>query len=259
MLPWRRASGTTMARRFRAPLAVLVVSVVALAALGMRDPFALAGTGAAIVLLFATLREYAIGARGLRTASGRSWPSALLGLFERDRRRYGGYLVHLGLGVMAIAVIGSNVYQEQARGIVAPGESFEVGGYTLEYTGLRQRSGGSNGIESEVVAVLDVREGDRLVGTMEPGRRFFANFPGQPMAIVDVDTGLREDLYVFLQGWDDAGVAEVNAFVNPLMAWLWIGAGVYVLGGIVAFVPQAAPQRATEAAPGRSPAATEGA
>ena len=243
VLPWRRAGNATLVRRFRGPLAVLVGSALVLAALGMHDRFALAGTSAAIVLLFVTLREFALGARGLRAAGGRSWPAALLGLFERDRRRYGGYLVHLGLGVMAIALVGSNVYQEQTRATIAPGESFEVGRYTLDYEGLRERAGSANGIELEVAALLTVRRGEEQVGTLAPGRRFFRNFPQQPMAIVDVDLGLREDLYVFLQGWDDAGVAEINAFVNPLMAWLWIGAGVYVLGGIVVFAPQPVPER----------------
>jgi cytochrome c-type biogenesis protein CcmF len=254
VLPWRRATNATLVRRFRAPLAVFAGSAVVLAALGMHDRFALAGTSAAIVLLYVTLREFALGARGLHAAGGRSWPAALLGLFERDRRRYGGYLVHLGLGVMAIAVVASNVYQEQVRATIAPGESFAVGRYTLDYEGLRQRDGTANGIDSEVIALITVREGEETVGTLAPGRRFFRNFPQQPMAIVDVDTGLREDLYVFLQGWDDGGVAEINAFVNPLMSWLWIGSAVYVLGGIVVFAPQAAPERLRR--PAAAPAAT---
>ena len=260
VLPWRRAGNVTLVRRFRGPLAVLAGSALLLAALGMHDRFALAGTSAAIVLLYVTLREFALGAHGLRTAGGRSWPAALLGLFERDRRRYGGYLVHLGLGVMAIALVGSNIYQEQARATIAPGESFAVGRYTLDYEGLRERPGSANGIELEVVALLTVRRGAEQVGTLAPGRRFFRNFPQQPMAMVDVDVGLREDLYVFLQGWDDAGVAEINAFVNPLLVWLWIGAGVYVLGGIVVFVPQPAPERLRRpvAAPGVAPGAARG-
>ncbi|MYD65080.1 MAG: hypothetical protein F4X26_03665, partial [Chloroflexi bacterium] len=220
-------------------------SAALLAALGMRDGFALAAVSASTTLGYVTLREFAIGARGRRAAAGSSWPAALLGLFERDRRRYGGYLVHLGLAVMAVAVVSATVYQSQARGIVAPGESFEVGGYTLAFEGLRERAGTANGIETEVVAAVTVRRGGDVVTSLEPGRRFFRNFPEQPMAMVDVDTGWREDLYVFLQGWDADGVAEINAFVNPLMAWLWIGAGLYVLGGIVVFAPQPARERVT--------------
>ena len=94
-----------------------------------------------------------------------------------------------------------------------------------------------------MLASLTVRRDGETVTTLAPGRRFFRNFPEQPMAMVDVDSGWREDIYVFLQGWDEEGVAEINAFVNPLMVWLWIGAGIYVLGGIVVFAPQPARER----------------
>ncbi len=241
VLPWRRASRVTLLRRFRGPVAVALLSLALLVTLGVRDRYALAGLIAAAVLLYVTLREFALGARALRAASGRHWPAAVLALFERDRRRYGGYLVHLGLAVMAIAAVSSSVYQEQTRALVAPGESFEIGRYSLEYIGLRERTDLANGIESEVVSLLRVQDGGEFVAVLEPGRRFFPNFPGQPLTKVDIETGLREDLYVFLQGWDSEGVAEISAFVNPLMIWLWIGAGVYVAGGLVVFAPVQAP------------------
>ena len=241
VLPWRRAARVTLLRRFRGPVAVALLSLALLVTLGVRDRYALAGLIAAAVLLYVTLREFALGARAVRAASGRHWPAAVLALFERDRRRYGGYLVHLGLAVMAIAAVSSSVYQQQTRALVAPGESFEIGRYSLEYIGLRERTDLANGIESEVVSLLRVQDGGEFVAVLEPGRRFFPNFPGQPLTKVDIETGLREDLYVFLQGWDSEGVAEISAFVNPLMIWLWIGAGVYVAGGLVVFAPVQAP------------------
>ena len=251
VLPWRRAANGTLLRRFRAPLLVLGGAAIVLATLGVRDPFALAGSSVAIVLVYVTVREFVVGARGTRRASGRSWPAAFFGLFDRDRRRYGGYLVHLGLAVMAVAVIGSTIYQTQVRQTVAPGESFEAGGYTLTYDGLRSREGTANGVELEVVAPLTVTRGGEVVARLEPGRRFFRNFPDQPMAIVAVDQRLFEDIYVFVQGWDENGVAEFQAFINPLMLWLWIGAGLYTFGGLIAF----APVRATVPATRRLPSA----
>ena len=237
VLPWRRAGGGTLARRFRAPLIVLAASAATLAALGMRDPFALATVAVATTLGYATLREFVLAARGARRAGGVNWAAATLRLFERDHRRYGGYLVHLGVAVIAVAVIGSNVYQQQTRAVVAPGESFEIGGYTLVYNGLLRRAGGGNGIESEIVASLDVRRGGDDAGRLEPGQRFFRNFAEQPITAIGLRSTLREDLYVFLGGWDDQQVAEFQAFVNPLVAWLWIGAALYIAGGIVAFAP----------------------
>jgi len=239
--PWRRASQETMSRRLRAPLAVTVVVTAALAVAGMRDPFAVLGVGAAVFTLYATLREFALGTRGAQRARAAggvgSWLAALSGLFDRDRRRYGGYLVHIGVAVMAIAIVGSNIYQTHVRAIVAPGESFELGRYSVVYAGLTQTPGTANGVESETVAILDVRRGERSVAALAPGRRIFGNFPQQPLAIVAVDSGWREDVYVFVQGWDENGVAEFQAFINPLMLWLWLGAAVYTVGGLIAFAP----------------------
>ncbi|MSQ36343.1 MAG: heme lyase CcmF/NrfE family subunit [Dehalococcoidia bacterium] len=254
VLPWRRAAGATLARRFRGPLVVAVAAGLALGAGGMRDPFALTATCAATVLLFVTLREFAIGARGVRRASGVAWPAALAALFERDQQRYGGYLVHLGVGVLAIAIVGSNIYQQQIRATVAPGGSFEAGGRTLTFDGLQERAPARNGIDTEVVAALRVTRGGEERAPLAPGRRLFTNFPQQPTSIIAIEHTWRDDLYVFVQGWDADGVTEFQVFVNPLMPWLWAGAGVYIVGGLLAFVPLRA-RPALVTAPAREPAA----
>ena len=92
-----------------------------------------------------------------------------------------------------------------------------------------------NGIEVEGLTRLHVTRDGKPVVTLEPGRRFFSNFPDQPTAIVAVDSTLARDLYVFTQGWDENRRAEIQVFVNPLTKWLWIGGGVYALGGLLAF------------------------
>ena len=254
VLPWRRAAGGTLARRFSTPLALAVIATVGLAAAGLRDRFALATTVAAITVAYVTLREFAVGARGLRRASGSSWPAAFGGLLHRDRRRYGGYLVHLGVAILAVAIVGSTVYQQQMRAVVAPGDRFEVGRYTVEYEGLSERAGTGNGVQSEILATVRVLRGETEVGRLAPGRRFFSNFPDQPMTIVAIDSNWREDLYLFVQGWDDLGNAEFNAFVNPLMLWLWVGGALYTVGGLIAFAPVRAPRPADQPVP---PAATQ--
>jgi cytochrome c-type biogenesis protein CcmF len=144
------------------------------------------------------------------------------------------------------------------RTAVAPGESFEAGGRTLTYEGLRERPGTSNGVETEIVAPVTVTNDDgKEIAYLEPGRRLFTNYPEQPTGIVALDSTLRDDLYVFVQGWDANGVAEFHVFVNPLISWLWIGGAVYVVGGLIAFAPVRAsvPERrevSAEAAPQRA-------
>ncbi len=250
LLPWRRGAARSLRRRFAAPAVVLAGSAAVLWTAGVRDPFALGGIVCAATLASVTLREYWLGARGARRARGRgvaSWPLAVAALFRRDPRRYGGYLVHLGAAVMAVAVVASTAYQQQVRVAIAPGESFEAGRYTLTYERLEGRPGTANGVESDAVATVTVREGGRLLGEMQPGRRFFTNFPDQPMGIVAVRSTWREDLYLFIQGWDEDLVAEFQAFVNPLVIWLWTGAGLLVAGGLLAFGWQRPPPRGAAA------------
>ncbi|MEX2228992.1 MAG: cytochrome c-type biogenesis CcmF C-terminal domain-containing protein [Dehalococcoidia bacterium] len=249
VVPWRGAAPRTLVRRLRAPAAIVAAATVALAWLGVRDGFALAGAGAAIGVASVCVREYALGARGLRRATGRPWPAAFAALFARDQRRYGGYLVHIGVAIMAIAVISSNIYQDQTRAVVAPGESFRAGAYTLTYNRLYAERPNRNGIDVEVRAEITVSRGDEVVATLAPGRRTFTNFPGQPVAIVAIDGSFARDLYVFIQGWDESLTAEFQAFVNPLVRWLWIGGAVYVLGTVIALAPRREPARERAASP----------
>jgi cytochrome c-type biogenesis protein CcmF len=254
VLPWRGVSRATLARRLRGPALAALALTVVLAVLGVRDAFALATIGASAAIGYVTLREYALGARAIRAASGRSWPAALGTLFERDRGRYGGYLVHLGVAMMAVAVVASNVYQEQGRAVLRPGETFEIGEYALRYEGLVEVRPGVNGIEREVLASVAVERGGEPRTTLEPGQRTFANFPSQPTGIVAVGGSFREDLYLFLQGWEADQTVELHVFVNPLVRWLWIGAALYTLGGVLAFLPLRQPAAARVASPAGEPA-----
>ena len=231
VLPWRRVAGGLLARRLRWPLAAGAALAAVLAVLGMGDPFALATVVMAALVLVVTVREYATGTRARRRAGDGSWPAALAGLVRRNRRRSGGYLVHIGIALVAIAAVSSYSFQEQVRMVVAPGESFEVGGHTIAYDGLFSRHPGVNGIESEVVARITVDGTHQL----NPGQRFFTNFQGQPVAIVAIDGSPLRDVYVFVQNWTTEGVAEVQVFVNPLMQLLWLGGVVMMVGGLLAY------------------------
>jgi len=239
VLPWRGATTATVMQRIRHPLLVSAGGALVLVPFGVLDPFMVAGVAIAIGIAFVTLREFVLGARGLRNARRGevSWPGAVLALFDRDPRRYGGFTVHLAVALMAIAILASNVYEQQVRVSMAPGDRTEFAGYTFVYGGLREEAGTANGVQSEVRATLRVLKDGREVTTLEPGKRFFRNFPGQPSTVVGLHTSPRADLYTFIEGWDEEGVAEIQLFVNPLVMWLWIGAALYAAGGLIAFAP----------------------
>lgn len=235
LLPWRRAAPGVFRRRILPRVAATTGVTVLLFVFGMRHASALAATGAAAGIVIITVLEFTAGARAVGRARGVPAVRALPSLFGRDPRRYGGYLAHIGIAVMAIAVVGSTIYRAQERAVLAPGESFAVRGYTFTYDRLNSRQPGVNGIETEVFADVAVTKDGRDVALMQPARRFFTNFPGQSTGVVALDENLSRDLYLFVQGWDANGVVELHAFVNPLIMWLWIGGGIYVAGALLAY------------------------
>ncbi|TAJ20439.1 MAG: heme lyase CcmF/NrfE family subunit, partial [Dehalococcoidia bacterium] len=249
LLPWRRGAPAMLRRRGGPIVAATAVTGATLFLLGMRDIRALLATSAAASVVLVSAREFAAGARALGRERGTSPVGALPSLFGRDSRRYGGYLVHIGVAVMAVAVVGSTIYRAQERAVLAPGESFQARGYTFTYERLTSREPKVNGIELEVYADIRVTKDGREVALMRPGRRFFSNFPEQPTGIVALDESLTRDLYLFVQGWNKDGLAEVHAFVNPLIMWLWIGGGIYIAGGLLAYGPSRARRRATVTEP----------
>jgi cytochrome c-type biogenesis protein CcmF len=153
--------------------------------------------------------------------------------FKQNPRRYGGYITHIGLAVMAIGIIASTAYESRNRFTVEPGESFSVGNYSFEYQGLWGQKPETNGIEIEAGTEITLLENNQIVNILRPGRRFFYSAPNQPVAIVDIDSNLIRDVYVFTQGWNEKQVAEIQILIKPLVQWLWIGAGIYIAGVLV--------------------------
>ena len=102
-----------------------------------------------------------------------------------------------------------------------------------EYQGLWGQKPEKNGIEIEAGTELTLIENNQAVNVLRPGRRFFYSAPNQPVAIVDIDSNLIRDVYVFTQGWDEKQVAEIQILIKPLVQWLWIGAGLYIAGVLV--------------------------
>jgi cytochrome c-type biogenesis protein CcmF len=182
---------------------------------------------------------------------------ALWRLVGRNRRRYGGYLIHIGIILAAIGVIGSRFYQVETQKNLAVGESMSIhsdfvgGTYELTYRGLQDGQSPDDRVITE--AILDVKFNGQPVGALIPTREFFV-VQQQPMTIPSKRSTLADDLYVILGGWEGNGeTATFKAYINPLVNWLWIGGVVLVLGSLVAGWPN--PQEAGERAATRTKAA----
>jgi len=141
------------------------------------------------------------------------------------RRRYGAYLAHLGMLVVAVGIAASQGGQQEKDVTLAPGEQVTVAGYTLTYTGSEQREFGDH---DELIAAM--RFGDR---TLEPSRAVYAGLGGQALTHVAITTTPFADVYVVLAAANEDGSASFRVFVNPLVTWIWAGGAVIILGVVL--------------------------
>ena len=245
LLAWRRTSTSSLARNFRWPTALgLGVTALLMVLLGFGRAGAALAFGACAFVFGAIALEFARGLR-VRRRAGRAWWSALRLLVTANRRRYGGYIVHLGVVVLALGVIGSSFFQETADMRLRPGGNYTVGRYNLTYEGLSSYR--EPGLEA-TIATLTVGGASPL--QLRAERRVHANWEQQPVTGVAIGTSLPwlDDIYVLLTDWDDQGTVGLRVFINPLVSLIWLG-GVLLLGGTgIAAWPAAVAVRQTERA-----------
>ena len=152
-------------------------------------------------------------------------------------------IIHLGIALIAIGVIGSSAYTAEKEVSLSPGESTTLNQYTLTYEGLEDRSTPSMDI---VTATLSVQNGGHFIGQLTPEKIFHHSFE-QPVTEVAIHSTLREDLYVILAGWSDDNTAQFTIMVRPAIKWIWIGGGFLMFGGLIALW---IPRRAKPKTPG---------
>jgi cytochrome c-type biogenesis protein CcmF len=212
----------------KVPLALGAATVIPLAALGVSSVGALIAFGLSAFTVSAIVAEFVRGSRVHRRREALGWGSALVRTMVRNRRRYGGYVVHLGVVLIVIGFAGS-AFSTERQAQLSPGGSMEVGGYTLRYTGAESSETAEKQINT---AVVEAYRGDDYVTTLHPQRNFhFAQ--EQPQSEVAIRTNPIEDLYVVAQSFDSDDAVVLVAFVNPLTWWIWAGAGVMALGMLV--------------------------
>ena len=151
-----------------------------------------------------------------------------------NRPRYGGYIVHIAIILIAIGIAGSSLYDVEKEATLKVGESMTIKNYTLTYESLDHYETQSKVV---VTATLSAYNEGKLLGTLTPEKYFHQSYD-QPVTEVAIRSTLIEDLYVILIGWDEDGTTAFKVLVNPLVNWIWIGGGVFVLGGLIAFWPE---------------------
>ncbi len=241
LFAWRRQSVQRLGRSLWWPFLLATAVVIALLIGGMRNLGALFGFWIVSCVSITTLWEYARGVLARRRAQKEPWPVALWRLTGRNRRRYGGYLIHLGVVCMALGVLGTEMFQQETQGTLARGETMSLGGFDVTYNGLGNRRGDAD--LAIVEADLTLKRGDRVLRTLIPRREIYQN-SGQTMTIPATRSSISEDFYVILAGWESGGdTATFKVYLNPLINWLWFGGLIFVLGTVVAVWPDVEAER----------------
>ncbi len=248
LVAWRQASARQLGRLLWAPFVLTLVLVGLLVIAGITNPGALLGFGIAGFVACTTLLEFYRGMRARMRTTGENALTALFTLVARNRRRYGGYIIHLAVVLMAIGVVGSAFFQQETQGRLRPGEQLSVGRYVITYDGLTEFMTADD--RQVTRATVTVYRDGRLVGQLHPRRDFYFESQ-QPMTIPGVRSTIEDDVYVLLVTWEPiaADGATFKIYVNPLINWIWSGGFVFILGTLVAAWPDAAELRRRVLAP----------
>jgi len=233
LIAWRRASLSSLRRQFLVPVSVgLLAFVATLLVVGSEGgvyPLVFWSLGAFVVATI--VQEYA-QAIAARRRLGESSLQALATLLRRNQRRYGGYVVHLGVVFVLVGIAGAAFNEERLEN-VKPGGTITMNGYRLEYLTARplpkQHYGGA-------VARLALYHGDEPLAVMAPERRMYW-LEQQPASIPSIRSTLREDLYVILTALEPDGSATLKIHRNPLVNFIWIGGWTFLLGAVLVLWP----------------------
>ena len=236
LLAWRKSTGQAMWRNLRAPMGVGTMTALVLAFL-LREAITPVAFGACAFVLTTIAQEYARGIQTRRNTTRESYPAAVSGLISRDRRRYGGYLVHVAIAILAIGLIGSTAFQSATEVNLLQGESVSIGDYNITYQGTVAFQESNRQVFG---SQLQVEEGGRFVGQMLPVTQVYPNFEAQPTNRVAVRSTWRHDLYIFQAGFDDES-ATFAIFINPLMSLVWVGSSMIFLALLITAWPGRAP------------------
>ena len=252
LLGWRRTGARALRRQFTWPAAAALVSVPLLL-LTSRNVFPVAGFSTCIFVAATIVQEFVRGVNARRRTRGEPLPGALWGLMRRNGRRYGGYVIHFGIVLIGVAIIGNEFYQSTTHVTLASGGSVELSGYTLTYTALESERKSNH---TEVRASLQVTDSatGRFLSVIVPRRNIYDKTPDQPTSEVGLRMTPAEDVYVILNGWEsDGNSATFTVYVNPLTMWMWVGGLFVVLGTAVSVWPHPRPAGATRAVPSPFP------
>src|SRR6185369_3838980 len=250
LLAWRKTSFESLKRNFKWPaLGALLIGILMIA-FGVRPWqdiayfYALMAAMLAALVAFTVTSEFIRGGRVISRHTGQNLLASMVHLFHRNTRRYGGYIVHFGVAVVIIGILGTPFNQDKEKEM-GFGDKMTIGPYTLVCKSYTQDD---NPNYSNEWAIINVFKGDRKIETMYPERRFY-KASQQPQTLPRIRSTYKEDLYLTYEGLNEqTGRPIIKAHLNPLVMWIWVGVLIMIVGTVLGLIPNAAPVRVTSPA-----------
>ncbi len=234
LLAWRRTALRSLWRNLAVPAVLAALCAIVLPLIGVTDVAANIGFSVCTFTAGAMLYELWRGMR-VRHAHGEPYPVALYMLFNRYRQRYGGYIVHLGLILLAVGVIGSHFFQTQKDVVLKSGQEVTMAGNRLVYFGNID----DKEPDREIIASqLQIWRNNQLQQYIYPGRTFYHSFQDQPASQISITSIGLNDFYVVLENFSGPDEATIHIYVNPLTSLVWYGGLLMLLGGVICWWPE---------------------
>ncbi len=236
LVSWRKASRKNLINNFMYPVILGMLTSVVLLAAGIREITAIISYSLCVFVLATVFSEFIKGT-SVRASRGENYLAAFLKLVSRNKRRYGGYVVHIGVALIVIGITSSSVFVDTKEATVKPGEAFTIGDYTIAYETIHQyTTDAKNGTRADLAIYY---KGDQ-VGDLNPEKNVY-KYEGNREINQETEVALRstfkDDLYIILSNFNETGTATFRAFLNPMVSWIWAGGIVVVLGAIITMWP----------------------
>ncbi len=225
LLPWRKAPSAVFLRAFSVPIACALLTVAVLVAYGIREVSAVA---AFALCVFSSVSAFYEIYKGLRVSGIRRFLSS-------GSKRYGGYVVHIGVALIVAGITASSVFPEKSEASLVPGETFSVGGYKLKYESIERRVTPAKEVVSARIAVSRDGETPRILLAEKNLYMYMGNREINRETEVGLLSSWRDDLYVVLLEAGEDGSAVMTAVLNPMVSWIWAGGFVVLFGALMAF------------------------
>ncbi len=235
LFAWRKTSASSLKKNFLWPAAAALVLGAVIFALGVHHIYALMTFIFATFVAITITVEFYRGSKVIQQKQQLAFVPAVVELTHRNTRRYGGYLVHMGVVLMFIGFAGT-AFNQTGQSEMKVGDSLKVGHYEFELKDTKEERG-PNYVSA--TARFELRKDGKALGELSPEQRIFnPDSNPQPTGIPQIRARLNEDVYLVLAGYArETGNPIIQAYINPLTSWVWIGALVLIMGTFVALVP----------------------